>query len=109
MHKTLAMLLLAGTLSWGADAKAGKAVFDQSCKSCHGTDGTPNPSVAKMMKVEMLDLKSAEVQALSNDAIKKVVTEGKGKMPAVKTVTGAAADNVAAYVHTLGPSHGTAK
>ena len=102
MYKTLAILLVAGALAWGADAKAGKAVFDQSCKSCHGPDGAPNPSVAKMMKVEMRDLKSAEVQALSNDAIKKIVTEGKGKMPAVKSVTGAAAENVAAYVRTLG-------
>ena len=101
MFRTLGMLLIVGTLAWGADAKAGKVVFDQSCKSCHGADGAPNASVAKMMKVEMRDLKSAEVQALSNDAIKKIMAEGKGKMPAAKAVTGAAADNVIAYVRTL--------
>ena len=36
-----------------ADAAAGKAVYDKSCKSCHGADGAGNPAVAKMMKVEM--------------------------------------------------------
>jgi mono/diheme cytochrome c family protein len=60
------------------DAAAGKAVYDKSCKSCHGADGTPNASVAKMMKVEMLDLKSSEVQALSEDDMKKIVTGGRG-------------------------------
>jgi hypothetical protein len=61
----------------------------------------PNPAIAKMMKVEMKDLKSAEVQGMSNDDIKKVITEGKGKMKPVKTVTGSAIDDVVAYVHSL--------
>src|SRR6476646_10715299 len=99
--KTAALLILAGTVSWAADAKAGKATFDQACKSCHGADGTPNPAIAKMMKVEMKDLKSPEIHSLSDDAIKKVITEGKGKMTAVKRVSGAAVDNVVAYVKSL--------
>ena len=49
----------------------------------------------------MKDLKSAEVQGMSNDDIKKVITEGKGKMKPVKTVTGSATDDVVAYVHSL--------
>ena len=54
-----------------------------------------------MMKVEMKDLKSPEVQGVSDDEMKKIITEGKGKMPAVKTISGPALDNVVAYVHTL--------
>jgi ribosomal protein L19E len=53
------------------------------------------------MKVDMKDLKSAEVQAMSDDDIKKVITDGKGKMKPAKTVSGAALDEVAAYVHSL--------
>src|SRR3954468_20455 len=102
MYLTMfAIALTAAVAMYAADAKAGKTVYDQSCKSCHGPDGTPNATVAKMMKVEMRDLKSSEIQAMSADDIKKVVTGGKGKMVAVKSVTGAAADNVAAYVKSL--------
>jgi mono/diheme cytochrome c family protein len=76
-----------------------QAIYDKACKSCHGASGAPNPAIAKMMKVEMKDLSSAEVQALSDDAIKKVITEGQGKMKPVKAVTDVAA--VIAYVRSL--------
>ena len=85
----------------GADAKAGAAVYDKSCKSCHGADGTPNAGIAKMMKVEMKNLKDPAVQKLTADAIKKVVTEGQGKMKPVKTVAGGDLDNVIAYVKSM--------
>jgi mono/diheme cytochrome c family protein len=96
---TLAGLSAAAVLA--ADAKAGQAVYDKSCKACHGPDGTSNPSVAKMMKVDMKDLKSADVHALSDDDIKTIVTSGKGKMKPIKAVSGAALDNVVAYLRTL--------
>jgi mono/diheme cytochrome c family protein len=98
---TLTLAGLSATAGSAADAKAGQAVYDKSCKSCHGPDGTANPAVAKMMKVDMKDLESAEVQAMSDDEIKKIITDGKGKMKAVKTVSGAALDNVVAYVRSL--------
>ena len=96
---TLAGLSVAAGLA--ADAKAGQAAYDKSCKSCHGADGTANPAIAKMMKVDMRDLKSAEVQGMSDADIKAVITGGKGKMKPVKTVSGGSVDDVVAYVHTL--------
>ena len=81
------------------DAKAGKAIYDKACKSCHGAAGAPNPAIAKMTKVEMRDLSSAEVQKLSDDDMKKIITEGQGKMKPVKAVTDVAA--VIAYVRSL--------
>jgi mono/diheme cytochrome c family protein len=95
------LALAAAVAMYAADAKAGKAVYDTSCKSCHGPDGTPNPAVAKMMKVEMKDLKSSEVQSMSDADIASVVTKGKGKMKAVTAVTGKSVDDVAAYVKSL--------
>ena len=97
----ITLTTIAAASALGADAKAGQAIYDKSCKSCHGADGTPNPAIAKMMKVEMKDLKSAEVQGMSNDDMKKVITDGKGKMKPVKTVTGSAMDDVVGYVHSL--------
>ena len=97
---SILVLAFSASLAMAAgDATAGKAIYDKACKSCHGASGAPNPAIAKMMKVEMKDLSSAEVQALSDDAIKKVITEGQGKMKPVKAVTDVAA--VIAYVRSL--------
>jgi mono/diheme cytochrome c family protein len=88
-------------MALAADAKAGEAVYNKSCKNCHGADGTPNANIAKMMKVEMKDLKSPEVQAMSAADIKKIVTDGQGKMKGISSVKGSAADDVAAYVKSM--------
>src|SRR5208282_1287499 len=87
--------------SFAADAKAGQAGYEKACKSCHGLDGAANPAVAKMMKVEMRNLNSAEVQTLSDADLKTVITAGKGKMPPVKSISGPAADDVIAYVRSF--------
>ena len=104
MRITITTLALAGLLATavsGADANAGKTVYAKSCKACHGPDGAGNPAIAKMMKVTMKDLKSPEIQAMSDDAIKAVVSDGKGKMKPVASVTGASVDNVVAFIRTL--------
>jgi mono/diheme cytochrome c family protein len=101
MITTLALTGLFAAAGFAADAKAGQGVYNTSCKSCHGADGTPNAGVAKMMKVDMKDLKSAEIQAMSDDDIKSVITGGKGKMKPVSSVTGASVNDVVAYVRSL--------
>ena len=98
---SLAIVCLSGAAALAADVNAGQAAYARACKSCHGVDGTPNPAIAKMMNVEIKDLKSAEVQAMSNDDLKKVITDGKGKMRPATSVSGAALDDVAAYIHSL--------
>ena len=103
MRITLIVLVFAAaaaTTLQAADAKAGEKVYAKSCKSCHGADGTPNSAVAKMMKVEIRDLKSPEVQAMSDGDLAKVITDGKGKMKPVASVSESAADNVVAYIRT---------
>jgi mono/diheme cytochrome c family protein len=98
---TFTVIAFCATAASASDAKAGQAVYDKSCKSCHGPDGTPNSSIAKMMKVDMRNLGSAEVQTQSDADIKTIITAGKGKMKPVKAVSGADADNVVAYVRSL--------
>jgi mono/diheme cytochrome c family protein len=96
-----ALLLGVAMLFAAGDASTGKAVFEKSCKNCHGATGEGNPAIAKMMKVEMKPLGSAEVQGLSDDDLKKIVSDGKGKMQPIRTVTGKSVDDVVAYVRTL--------
>jgi len=98
---TIMLVALSGVAAFAADAKAGQPLYDKSCKGCHGADGTPNAAVSKMMKVDVPDLKSAAVQALSDDDIKKVISEGKGKMKPVKSVAGKDINDIVAFVHTL--------
>ena len=103
--RTVLTILILTPLSTGAvfaaDAKAGQVAFSTSCKSCHGADGTPNPAMAKALKVEIKDLKSPDVQSRSDADLKKVITDGQGKMHAIASVTPAAADNIVAYLRTL--------
>ena len=95
------ILVISAVGASAADAKAGQAAYDKACKSCHGADGTPNPAIAKMMKVDIKDLKSVEVQAMSDDDLKKVITGGKGKMRPVSSVSGPTLDDVVAYIRSL--------
>ena len=92
-------LAAAATPMQAADAAAGKSAYDKSCKSCHAPDGAGNPAIAKMFKVDMRDLKSADVQAMSDAELMKIVTDGKGKMKPVASAASSAAD-IVAYIRT---------
>lgn len=84
-----------------AASEAGKAVYDKSCKTCHGPNGEGNPAIAKAMKVTMHPLGSAEVQQKSDADLKAAITKGTGKMKPVAGVTGKQVDDVVAFVRTL--------
>lgn len=109
MIKRLTFILLALGLAlaissapaWAADAAAGKAVYTSKCQTCHAADGSGNPGLGKALGVTWTPLGSADVQKMSDDDLKKVVTGGKGKMKPVASVTGGDLDNVVAYVRTL--------
>jgi cytochrome c6 len=84
-----------------ADASAGKTVFSHKCQICHGADGNGNPGMAAALKVKFIPLGSDEVQKMSDADIKKIVTEGKGKMKPVSGLSGADVADVIAFVRTL--------
>ena len=99
---TIVMSVCFATGAYAAgNATDGKAIYERTCKGCHGATGEANPSLAKMMKVQIPNLGSAEVQKMSDAELKKIVTEGKGKMPPTRTVAGKSVDDVIAYVRTL--------
>ena len=97
------VVLVAGSVNAIAagDAKAGKAVFVQKCSTCHGQQGEGKDTIAKTLKVELKHLGSAEVQAKTDDQIRKIVLEGEGKMKPVKDMDAKAIEDVTAFVRTL--------
>jgi mono/diheme cytochrome c family protein len=86
---TLVLLSLPAALAFGADAAAGKAVYDTKCKACHGADA----------KGGAMD--KASIAGTAVATTKATIESGKGKMKPVATVKGADLDNVAAYVASL--------
>jgi mono/diheme cytochrome c family protein len=90
-----------GTSAWAADAAAGQGVYDKKCKTCHGPMGEGNPGMAKVLATTITPLGSDEVQKMSDADLKKVVTQGKGKMKPVAGLSDADLDNVVAHVRTL--------
>jgi mono/diheme cytochrome c family protein len=78
----------------------GAAVYKAKCASCHGPDGKGETATGKAMKLR--SLASADVQKTSDADLTKVISDGKGKMPAYKGKL--SADEIkalVAYIRTL--------
>jgi cytochrome c6 len=76
----------------------GAAVYKTKCTACHGADGSGQTPVGKSLKLK--DLRSPEIQKLTDADMTKSLTDGKGKMPPSKL----AADDIKAvigYVRSL--------
>lgn len=58
------------------------AVYKSKCAMCHGADGAGQTPMGKNLKLR--DLRSAEVQKLTDKELIAIITAGKGKMPAYK-------------------------
>ncbi len=81
------------------DAVKGKEIFSR-CSVCHGESGEGKEAIGKMFGVTMPRLGSKEIQSLDDANLKKVITEGKGKMKPVNVSDQEAAD-VIAFLRTL--------
>jgi cytochrome c6 len=85
-HKFVSMLLIAALaipVASYADASPDSASsYKSKCAMCHGADGAGQTPTGKSMKVR--DLRSADVQKMSDADLMKVIADGKGKMPAYK-------------------------
>ena len=66
---------------WAAEAD-GKATYQKLCASCHGPDGKGNPVMTKAFGEKALNIATKETAQKSDDELLKVITQGRGKMPA---------------------------
>jgi mono/diheme cytochrome c family protein len=70
------------TLALPAASRAQDAVkiFNTNCVLCHAADGSGGSPTGKSLKAK--DLKSDEVQKVSDADLNAVITNGRNKMPA---------------------------
>lgn len=94
-------MLVCLTPTFGADVAGGKELYAKKCASCHGAAGEGKDAVAKMLKVELRDLGSKDVQSKSDTDLAKIIMDGKDKMKPVKDIDAKAAENIVAYLRTL--------
>jgi cytochrome c6 len=59
-------------------SQSGEALYKQKCQVCHAPDGSGDTIMGK--KLGAKDLKSAEIQKLTDAQITEVITKGKDKM-----------------------------
>jgi mono/diheme cytochrome c family protein len=78
----------------------GENIFRAKCAVCHGVDGAGDTANGKKLKVP--DLRSSEVQSLTDEELVQVVTNGKKEMPPLgKKYSADRIQQVINYVRTL--------
>ena len=91
------VLLALPAMAAGPD---GAALFKGKCVACHGADGSGQTAMGKSMKLR--DLKSDEVQKQTDLELMKIISGGKGKMPAYgKQMTEPDIQALIAHIRTL--------
>ena len=100
MNRTCAVLALATLMSCAAaTAQSGEALYSSKCQSCHGANGTPNPSLAKVLGIKPVS--DPDIQKLTADQMAATVKDGKGKMKPIAGLTDAQIKDVVAYYRSL--------
>ena len=96
----LIVSLLTLALAAPAFASDGAALFKSKCVACHGADGSGQTSMGKALKLR--DLRSDEVQKQTDLELTKIISGGKGKMPAYgKQLSNDDVQALIAHIRTL--------
>lgn len=98
----LVAVALAGICLLVAPANADnpvEATYKAKCAACHGPDGSGQTATGKTMKVK--DFASQDVQKMSDADMTDVISKGKGKMPASKTLTPEQVKGLVTYVRSF--------
>lgn len=97
----LAFFMLIPTQSGTAGVpESADANFKAKCASCHSPDGSGSGPIGKKMNIR--DLRSAEVQKQTDAQLLAIISKGKGKMPAFDKSLGAdACKQLVSYIREL--------
>ena len=90
MKKMIRSLLVSAVVIYLASTvclaeSAGQATYKAKCQSCHGSAGTPNPNMARMMSIKAVN--DPAIKALTVPQMIAAVKNGKGKMKPIAGLT----------------------
>jgi mono/diheme cytochrome c family protein len=92
-------LFLAIAIVPAAQGDAG-ATYKQKCTPCHAADGSGNNVMGK--KLNIRDLRSPEVQKMSDAELTEIIAKGKDKMPSYeKTLNAADIAGLVGYIRSI--------
>jgi mono/diheme cytochrome c family protein len=78
-----------------------EALYKAKCASCHAADGSGTTAIGK--KMQLRDLRSADVQKQSDAQLTTIITKGKGKMQSYeKSLNADQIKQLVAYMRELG-------
>jgi mono/diheme cytochrome c family protein len=100
MLSVLLLFAVSVSLHCLADSTDAATLFKPKCSMCHGPDGTGNTTMGQKLGVK--SYKSPEIQKQSDAELKNAITNGKGKMPAYKSLTPEQVDGLVKYIRELG-------
>jgi len=93
-------ILSAGNLNLAAqNSSSGADTFKANCATCHGPDGSGDTSIGKSLNIP--DLRSEEVQKLSDTEIASVISNGKNAMPPFKNLSKDQINSLITYIRGL--------
>jgi mono/diheme cytochrome c family protein len=85
----------------GTQGREGEATFNAKCSGCHGAFGSGSTVIGK--KLNLRDMRSEEVQKLSDAQIYEIINKGRNKMPAFgKSLGEQKVKQLVAYIRELG-------
>jgi cytochrome c6 len=79
-------------------AQDAASLYKSKCAACHAADGTGS-AMGKKMGAQ--DFTSAEVQKMSDADLSDIITNGKAKMPAYKSLSADQVKGLVAYIRSL--------
>lgn len=97
---TITVAILVGSVAFAESGPSVTDIYKAKCASCHGADGSGQTTIGKSMKLR--DLRSPEVQKLTDAELLKIIADGKAKMPGYKTKLSVAdLSSLVAYVRGM--------
>jgi len=95
----LAILSAGSPILAAQKSSAGAATFKTNCAACHGPDGSSDTPTGKSLNAP--DLRSPEVQKLSDTEIATVISDGKNAMPPFKNLSKEQITSLVKYIRGL--------
>ena len=97
----LTFVVASSLIAQQAAKSPGASIFHSKCVLCHGADGSGKTQLGKQLQAA--DLRSKDVQKLSDTELHKIIHDGQANMPAfADQLSGTEIDQVLKHIRAFG-------